>query len=344
MGRSRRGSLEIVVVGREGDEMEELHVVFGAHGPLGAAIVRQLAKEGRPVRAVVRKAAAERFTWPPRVEVFHGDAVYRRSAIDAAKGASVVYRCIPVRYSLWADVWQTATENIIAAAHHAKARLVSPGNVYVYGDYSDAPADESHPLSPAGQKAELRVQTQEALWRAHRAGDVQVVIPRMPDPYGPYVTNRVFGSLFEAASHGRAAPWFGDLDVPRDFLFILDAAAATVLIGGRPEAYGQVWHVPGAGPMTAREFIDRVYREAGHEPRIHQLSPTAVRLKGMVDAETREFLEFRYLFEKPSVLDGSKFAAAFPEFRYTSHDEAISCTLDWFRGRKAQEAMEKAVC
>lgn len=324
--------------------MEELHVVFGAHGPLGAAIVRHLAKEDRRVRAVVRKAAAERFTWPPRVEVFHGDAVYRRSAIDAAKGASVIYRCIPVRYSLWADVWQTATENIIAAAYQAKARLVSPGNVYVYGDYSDGPADESHPLTPAGRKGQLRVETQEALWRAHHSGDVEVVIPRMPDPFGPCITNRVFGSLFEGASHGRATPWFGDTEVLRDFLFINDAAAAAVLIGDTPEAYGQVWHIPGAGPMTPREFIDKVYHAAGHEPRIHQLSPAAVRLKGMVDAETREFLEFRYLFEKPSVLDGGKFARAFPGFRYTPHDEAISSTLDWFRARKAQEAMEKAAC
>jgi len=331
--------------GREGVVMaDQLHVVFGAHGPLGAAIVRYLAREGLSVRAVVRRTAAARFTWSPRVEVFYGDALYRHSAIEAAEGASVVYRCIPVRYSLWADVWQTATDNIIAAADGARARLVSPGNVYVYGDFSDGPADESHPLAPTGEKGTLRVGTQEALWRAHREGRVEVVIPRGPDPFGPCVTNRVFGPIFEGAQRGRSAPWFGDPDVRRDFLFVDDIAAAAVLLGQTPDAYGQVWHVPGAGPITPRDFIEKVYRAAGREPKLHQLSPAAVRLKGMVDAETREFLEFRYLFEKPSVLDGGKFAARFPDFKYTPHEQAIERTLDWFAARKAEEAMERATC
>lgn len=321
---------------------DELHVVFGAHGPLGSAIVRLLARANVPVRAVVRKTAAERFTWPSHVEVFHGDAVYRHSAIDAAEGATVVYRCIPVRYSLWADVWQAATANIIAASEHAGARLVSPGNVYVYGDFHEAPADEDHPLDAGGKKGRLRVATQETLWRAHREGRVELVIPRVPDPFGPRVMNRVFGSLFESAVRGRSAPWFGDPDVRRDFLFIDDAAAASVLLGRSDKAYGEAWHVPGAGAMTPREFIGLVYGAAGHKAKFHRLTPAAVRLKSLVDAETREFLEFRYLFERSCVLDGGKFARAFPEFTYTPHEKAIESTLDWFAARRAQEAMERS--
>ncbi len=39
----------------KGDKaMNKTHVVFGATGALGAAIVRRLATEGKPVRAVVR--------------------------------------------------------------------------------------------------------------------------------------------------------------------------------------------------------------------------------------------------------------------------------------------------
>ena len=323
--------------------MAELHVVFGAHGALGSAIVRRLAHEGRPVRAVVRKTAAQRFTWPPQVEVFHGDALYRRSAIEAAHEATVVYRCIPLKFSMWAEVWRAQTENIIFAARVSGARLVSPGNVYVYGELGDEPVAEDHSMGACGEKGCLRVETQRLLFQAHEDGDVPVVIPRFPDPYGQFVTDRVFGPVFENALRGKPAPWFGNLDVMRDLLYVDDAAAAAVLVGRTPDAYGQVWHVPGAGPMTPRDFIDKVYRAAGHEPRIHTLSPSLVRLKSMVDAETREFLEFRYLFEKPSMLDGGKFAAAFPDFRYTPHATAIERTLDWFSGRKAQEAMARAV-
>jgi nucleoside-diphosphate-sugar epimerase len=285
-----------------------------------------------PVRAVVRETAAGRCSYPPGVEVYHGDALYRHSAIDAARGATVIYRCIPVRYSLWAEVWLTATENIIAAAHKAGARLVSPGNVYVYGDLGGAPVNEDHPLAAKGEKGRLRVVTQGALCRAHRSGDVQVVIPRFPDIYGPCVTNRVYGALFEHAAHGRSVAWFGDLDAPHNFLYVDDAAAAAVLLGRSSRAYGHIWHAPGPEATTPRQFINAVFGVAGHRPRVRRLSPLAARLKGFADPETREFFEFRYLFERPQQLDGSRFAAAFPDFRYTPHEEAMERTLRWFGG------------
>ncbi len=324
--------------------MGELHVVFGAHGPLGAAIVRRLIRDGVPVRAVVRDVAVASQTMPPGVDICHGDALYRRSAIDAARGATVVYRCIPVRYSQWADVWLTATENIIAAARSVGARLVSPGNVYVYGELEAKPINEDHPLAATGKKGHLRVATQGALCRANRHGHVPVVIPRFPDVYGPCVTNRVFGPVFERAIHGHAVKWFGDLDVPHDFLFIDDAAAAAVLLGRTPSAFGHVWHVPGPGPMTAREFLEMVFRVAGRRPHIRRLSESTVHMKSLVDPETQEFLEFRYLYERPQMLDGSRFAAAFPDFEYTPHEVAIERTLRWFTGgevaaRAANEEM-----
>jgi nucleoside-diphosphate-sugar epimerase len=244
----------------------------------------------------------------------------------------VVYRCIPIRYSLWADVWLTATENIIAAARTAGARLVSPGNVYVYGELGPVPVNEDHPLAATGEKGRLRVATQSALFRAHRSGEVEVVIPRFPDLYGPCVTNRVYGALFERAAHGRSVIWFGDLDAAHDILYVEDAAAAAVLLGHSPQAYGQVWHVPGPGGATPRQFIDAVYQEAGHRPRIRRLGPMRVQLKRLVDPETREFLEFRYLFERPQVIDGSRFAAAFPDFHYTAQEGAIERTLRWVGG------------
>jgi nucleoside-diphosphate-sugar epimerase len=305
--------------------------------------VRHLARKGVPVRAVVRDPSLERCTLPPNVEVFHGDAVYRHSAMDAARGATVVYRCIPVRYSLWAEVWLTATQNIIAAAEKAGAVLVSPGNVYVYGPTGGTPVDEDHALQASGEKGRLRVVTQGTLCRAHRDGKVQVVIPRFPDLYGPCVINRVFGALFERVAAGHPVTWFGDPDVERDVLFVEDAAAAAVLLGASPKAYGHVWHVPGPGAMTPRAFVEQVCEVAGRRSRVHRMSEATVRLKCLIDPETREFLEFRYLYEEPNVLDGRRFAAAFPDFRYTPREEAIRRTLDWFGGVTAARLMTGSV-
>lgn len=311
--------------------MNELHVVFGARGALGAAIVRQLAEQGAAVRAVVREDEKTHCALPAHAEVFYGDPLHRRRAIQAADGASVVYRCITASYAQWVEQWLPMTENIIAAAHESGARLVSPGTVYGYGPLRQIPAGEDHPLAATGEKGRLRIATLETLLAAHRSGAVQVVIPRFPDMYGPCVVGRVYGELFHHAARGEITRWFGDLQVRRDLVFVDDAARACILLAGRPEAFGQPWHVPGPVTLTAAEFIRLVYREAGHHCEVARLSPLAVRFESMFDRETRAFLEFRYVFEQAMVLDGSKFAAAFPQFSYTPHDEAVRQTLEWFR-------------
>ena len=132
--------------------MSELHVVFGARGALGAAIVRQLVERGTAVRAVVREDDRAHCALPAHAEVFYGDPLHRHRAIQAADGASVIYRCITASYAQWVEQWLPMTENIIAAAHESGARLVSPGTVYVYGPLRHIAAGEDHPMAATARK------------------------------------------------------------------------------------------------------------------------------------------------------------------------------------------------
>ena len=190
----------------------------------------------------------------------HGDAVYRHSAIDAARGATVVYRCIPVRYSLWADVWLTATENIIAAAGKAGAVLVSPGQRVRLRTSGGTPVDEDHPLPRAVRRAACGWSRRAPLCRAHRDGEVQVVIPRFPDLYGPCVTT---------GSSGRSSSaWPPVTRSPGSAIRTWRATSSSsktpppppCCSARSPKAYGHVWHVPGPGAITPRAFIERSSR------------------------------------------------------------------------------------
>src|SRR5713101_5271440 len=71
---------------------------------------------------------------------------------------------------------------------------------------------------------------------------------------------RLFAPIFEK--------WIGKLDVPHDFVFIDDAAAAAIMLAGAEELPGQVWHVPGPGPLTGREFVEMVFQMAGTRPSV----------------------------------------------------------------------------
>ena len=310
--------------------MSELHVIFGVRGAIGMTIARQLDEAGIRVRAVLDDDGRE-LALPAHAEVVRANPIHHRKAIAAAAGAAVVYLCVDTRLRHWYELWLSITENVIAAAHAAEARLVVPGTVYVYGPLQQQPAAEDHPLAASGEKGRLRAAAQEALQRAHDAGQVSVVIPRFPEIYGPLVLNRFYGQIFLHALRNEATDWLGRLDNLRDLLYAEDAARACILLGQRPAAFGQVWHVPGPRPLTSDEFIRLVYAAAGHRPKVHHLSTLAMDLEGMFNPEMHAFREFHYLFEGSQLLDGSKFAAAFPDFVYTPHEEAVKSTLEWFR-------------
>lgn len=313
--------------------MSQTHVVFGAAGSLGAAIVRRLAALGMPTRAVMRSLDRARQILPQQatIEIEVGDALNAESVRALCHDAKTIYHCVNVPYQHWSEIMPKVTDNILAVTKEAKASIVFPGNVYGYGRFQHIPATEDHPLAATSKKGKLRNAIEDKVIDAHKSGEASVVIPRFPDYYGPNVVNRLIAPIFENAIAGRKAQWIGKLDVPHDLIYIEDAAAAAVLLAMNEDTHGQVWHVPGAGPLTGRQFIEMAFKAAGTKPDIGVLSGGSLRFASLVNSDAREMSELLYEFEQPLVLDGTKFASAFPSFRYTPHEEAIRQTVEWFR-------------
>ena len=77
---------------------KELHVVFGASGGLGNAVVRELVNQGKSVRGVNRKGIAD---VPKEVELAAADIMSIADAISASEGATHIYNCVNTMYDKW---------------------------------------------------------------------------------------------------------------------------------------------------------------------------------------------------------------------------------------------------
>ena len=283
------------------------------------------------MRAVARDVEEARAILPESAAVVPGDVLDPESAKTACRGAEIVYDCVNVRYSKWAEQLPLVRANILAATRAAGASLVYPDNVYCYGPLQAVPATEEHPRAATTKKGQMRAGMERTLLEAHGHGDLRVVIPRYPDFYGPFVVNALVRPLFEAAVAGKTATWPASLDVPHDLVYIDDAAEAAVRLAMDEHSYGRVWHVPGAGPITGRQFLESAFAAAGHRLNARSIGRGLFKLAGIFIPDAGEMVEVLYQFEQPLILDGSKFAQAFPDFVYTPHTEAIKATVDWFR-------------
>jgi len=313
-----------------------LHVVLGAGGGTGGAIVRELVGQGRRVRAVTRggNAAASYGTLPPAsFEDVAADVTEREQLRRALDGADVVYHCAQPANTRWPQEFPPMTRTITELTAAAGAKLVFTDNLYMYGPVDGPMTEESPPVAQT-KKGKVRAAMAAELLAAHRAGRLRVVIGRSSDYFCPGGPSYAIGErFFKAVLAGKKTQWFADLDQPHTVAYLPDMARAFVTLGDRPEADGQVWHTPSAPALTGRQYIELASRVAGTHARPVVWGVGTVRLLGSFVPALREFPELMYQYERPFVSDAGKFEAAFGPFAVTSHDGALRTTLEWFRGR-----------
>jgi nucleoside-diphosphate-sugar epimerase len=304
------------------------HVVLGAAGGTGSAVVGELATRGLPVRAVTRGGTAD---VPDGVEQLAADVGTAEGARRACEGAAVVYHCAQPGYTEWPELFPPLTRAILDGAAAVGAKLVFADNMYAYGP-PDGPMTEQTPQRAQGKKGRTRIEMADAVLGAHAEGRLRCTIGRSADYYGPRGTTSTVGdNIMKPTLRGKRARWLGSLDQPHTLNYLEDMARALVTLGERDEADGEVWHLPAAEPLTGRQFLELLFEASRKLPKIGVASRPMIRIVGLFNPLVRELNETLYQFERPFISDASKFEGAFGPFEPTPHPEAVRRTVDWFQ-------------
>ena len=300
------------------------HVVFGT-GAVGSALIRHLAAAGEQVSGVSRSGRG------PEEAAVAGDAGDVEFATEAMRGADVAYQCLNPPYTKWPQHFPPLQASLLAAAQAGGVKLVTLENLYMYGPTGGAPLTEDLPHRPAGPKGRVRSAMAHELLAAHERGDVRVAIGRASDFFGPGARLTHMGErVFSPALAGKKAQVMGDPDQPHTFSYVPDVAAGLAVLGAHDAADGRAWHLPNAETLTTRRFIELVFAETGHEPRVSAMPRFMVTAVGLFNPMVREIAEVLFEFEEPFVVDSSAFESTF-DLRATPLTEAIPATVEWFR-------------
>ena len=201
------------------------HVVIGAGGGTGSAVVRELAGRDLRVRAVTRSGKGD---VPEGVEQVAADVGTPEGARQACEGAAVVYHCAQPPYTEWAELFRSLTDAILAGAAAVGAKLVFADNLYAYGP-SDGPMTEDTPQRATGKKGRVRIEMANALLRAHADGRLRVTIGRASDYYGPRGTTSTVGeNIMKPLLRDKRVRWLGSLDQPHTLNYLEDMARSLV--------------------------------------------------------------------------------------------------------------------
>jgi nucleoside-diphosphate-sugar epimerase len=309
----------------------DLHVVFGA-GQVGATLARRLLASGARVRIARRGAGVV-----ASAELVQGDAADAGFCVRAAAGASAVYHCMNPPYDarIWATLLPRFTENLIAAAARAGARLVVLDNLYMLGR-PGGPMTEDTPSNPVSRKGEIRAKCAERLFEAHRRGDVRAVSGRASDYYGPGGVETHLGDRFwRPAVAGKTVRLLIDPDAVHTYHYIPDVAGGLATLGtSTDDVTGGAWMLPCAPAGTLRELVHGFAEALGRPIRVARAPRIVVKALALFNPLVREVDEMLYQWEEPFIVDDRRFRERF-RMAPVPADEAAAESVRWATGTYA---------
>ena len=302
-----------------------MHTILGANGTIARELSKALASSSSDIRQVSRHPRKVN----PGDETVAADLLDAQAVARAVAGSDVVYLVagLPYKLAVWQDQWPRIMRNVIDACKQHGARLVFFDNVYSYGRVEGVMTEET-PFHPTSKKGEVRARIATMLLDEMRAGNLQAMIARAADFYGPdAVLSFPYVTIFQRLKAGKSPQWLGRADKIHTFTFTPDAGKALALLSKSPEAYGQTWHVPTTKePFTGADFARLACELAGRPDKLQVMPRWMMKLAELFIPVLRENEEMMYQFDDDYQFDSSKIEAAYG-LQPTSYKEGILACL-----------------
>lgn len=306
------------------------HTILGANGIIGEELAKELRKNySGQINLVGRH--------PERVHredlLFEANLLNREEVLKALEDTDIAYLTVGLPYDseIWLKNWTVIMENVIVGCKENHCKLVYFDNTYAYPQDSVV-QNESTPLDPNGKKGLAKKRTAELLLNAMSRNEIEAVICRASEFYGPDKTKGLTNSLvFENLKNDKKPKIFLNDKVLRTLIFTPDASRAMALIGNTVDTYGQTWHLPcDDHRLTYKEFIQEISHQLGRKVDYTVLNSFVVHLLAIFNSNMKETIELLPRYAIDNIFESSKFQERFPEFKITTYQEGIKVILEDF--------------
>jgi len=305
-----------------------MQTILGANGQIGEELARELKRNfTSSIRIVSRNAKKVNDT----DEVFSADLSIREKAIEAVKGSEIAYFTLglPISSDLWEKQFPLILRNVIDACKINHTKLVFFDNTYMYPQ-DDRVLTEETAFAPVGRKGRVRREMVEMLLKEMESGELEAVICRAPEFYGPGKTQSITNALiFNNIKEGKKLKVPLSINKKRSLIWTPDASRATALIGNTPDAFGQTWHLPvDKSHPTYKEFIRMASGIYSRDLKRSAAPKLMFKIGSLFNKSVKELLELLPRYEHDNIFDDSKFRKKFPDFQITSYKQGISIIKD----------------
>ena len=301
-----------------------MQTILGASGQIGRELAAYLHHEfPGELRLVSRRPQKVNAT----DQLHSADLLDAEQAMAAVEGSQIAYLTagLPMDTRLWVAQWPVLMRNVIQACAAHGTKLVFFDNTYMYPQTAD-PQTELTPFCPQGAKGQVRAQIAGDLLEAMDQGQVDAMICRAPEFYGPGITQSITNAtIINPLRDGKKAKVFLRDDTLRSLIYTPDASRAMGLLGNTADAFGQTWHLPCDDQrLTYRQFIELAAEIFDVPARYTVLKTWQLRLAGLFSRQLRDAAELLPRYRRDNLFICDKFRQRFPDFPVTSIRQGLT--------------------
>lgn len=288
-----------------------MQTILGAGGAIGKDLAISLTEYTKDIRLVSRH--------PEKVnetdEIMSADLLSPEETDRAVEGSTVVYLVAGLKYEykVWADQWPRVMDNVLTACQRHHAKLVFFDNIYMIDREYIGHLTEESPIRPSSKKGFVRAQLIHMIHEAVSNNEVEVLIARSADFYGPGIGNSVLQeTLLKPLKNGKRANFLASPHYIHTYTFTPDAARATAQLGNTPSAFNQTWNLPTTKErLTGKDWLELISKELNVPAKSITIPGFVLSLAGLFSPMMREIKEMNYQNERDYFFDSSKFETTF---------------------------------
>ncbi|WP_396635013.1 NAD-dependent epimerase/dehydratase family protein [Maribacter sp. R86514] len=300
-----------------------MQTILGANGQIAIELAKELKKKYTSnIRLVSRD--------PQKVHdtdvLFSANLLDKQKTEEAVKGSEIAYLTVglPMNTKMWVDQFPIMMRNVIDACKKHHTKLVFFDNTYMYAQ-NETPLTEKSEFAPVGPKGKVRAEITTMLLDEMAANNLEAVICRAPEFYGPGKTQSITNAIiYDNIKQGKKLKVFISDATLRTLIWTPDASKAMALIGNTPNAFDQTWHLPcDDDRLTYEQLIALTSKIYGKQFSYTIVPKIAFKIGGVFKSQMKELQELLPRYKHNNIFVSTKFKKRFPGFLVTTYQEGI---------------------
>ena len=260
-------------------------LITGGLGMIGSTIAGKLARAGADVTLVdacIEPYGANHFNIADirdKVRVNIADIRDKEAMKCLVRGQDVIFNLAgQVSHNdsmdapfLDADINYIGHLNVLECVrqHNPGAVILHAGSRLQFGQITQIPVNEEHPLRPRSPYALNKTAAENMYLFYHNLHGTRCIATRISNPYGPRAQMKhskycIVNFFIRQAMDGKTIKVFGDGSQVRDYIYIDDLAEAFLNAGSTEACIGQVVNLGSGEPTTFAKMVEVIRDVVGN--------------------------------------------------------------------------------